>query len=243
MLYNSMLQSIAAAGFLVVSIDHPYDADIVEFPDGTTITGLDLNTDADIELTLTTRADDVAFLFKQSTNTSIISKLFAEYGQAGCGRKTAFIGHSLGGATAAAAILQVPSVRGGLNLDGSMFGPVLETGLDRPFMLIGHENKTQATDPSWKTIWPKLTGWKREVEVEGAAHYSFSDLPLLTAVLGLQESLPAEVGEVLGTVKGHRMMNLTVTYVTGFLDMVLKSGSGDFLGDIDGDFSEVIEVA
>jgi pimeloyl-ACP methyl ester carboxylesterase len=243
MLYGSMLQSIAAAGYLVVSVDHPYDADIVEFPNGTVITGLDLETDADIELTLTTRVEDMAFMYKQSANTSVINGLFLSHGPADCKRETALIGHSLGGATAAAAMLQMPSIRGGLNIDGTMFGPVLEKGIDRPFMLIGHENKTQETDPSWKSVWPHLTAWKKEFEVKGAAHYGFSDLPLITSVLGLQDMLPVEVEGVLGMIEGHRMMNITVAYVTAFLDMLLKSGSGKLLNGSSGDFQEVVQVA
>ncbi|KAF2178021.1 PAF acetylhydrolase family protein [Zopfia rhizophila CBS 207.26] len=243
LLYNSMLQSVAAAGYLVISIDHPYDADIVEFPNGTIITGAEISSDAEVKLALTTRTEDIAFLHRQIANASITDKLFPGHLHGHRVPKTAIVGHSLGGAAAAATMLQVPSIRGGLNLDGTMFGPVLTAGLDRPFMLMGHENKTQETDPSWKAIWPQLRGWKKEFEVRGTAHYSFSDLPLITSVLDLQNKLQPEIEQVLGTVEGRRMMKLTVTYVTAFLDMVLKSGSEVMLIGGNGEFPEVAEVA
>ncbi|KAF1956472.1 PAF acetylhydrolase family protein [Byssothecium circinans] len=242
MIYSSMLQSVAAAGYLVVSVDHPYDADIVEFPNGTVITGVDIS-DAELETALNTRAEDIAFLYRQLKRPSVQKKLFPQHPQSGTDPKTAIIGHSFGGAAAATSMQQLSFVRGGLNIDGTMFGPVLKAGLDRPFMLIGHENKTQETDPSWKAIWPQLKGWKKEIEVKGAAHYGFSDLPLITSVLGFQDKLPSEVELVLGSIEGHRMMDLTITYVTAFLNMVLKSGSERDLVRANGKFHEVIVVA
>ncbi|KAJ4984283.1 PAF acetylhydrolase [Stagonosporopsis vannaccii] len=223
LLYSSMLQSVAAAGYLVVSIDHPYDSDVVEFPDGTLVKGIDIS-DVELDLALSTRVEDIAFVYRQMGNQTFVNTIIPGYGR-GCAqsvRKTALVGHSFGGAAAAAAMLKIPSVRGGINLDGSMFEPVITSGLKQPFMLMGHENKTQETDPSWKSTWPKLAGWKREFEVKHTAHYSFSDFPLVTEVLGLQGHLPEEVGQVLGTIEGSRMMNLTVSYVTAFLDFVLK---------------------
>ncbi|KAH7412318.1 hypothetical protein DE146DRAFT_275731 [Phaeosphaeria sp. MPI-PUGE-AT-0046c] len=243
LLYSSVLQNIAAAGYLVVSVDHPYDSDIVEYPDGTVIMGIDLESDADIELALTTRVGDLDFVRSQMSNTTVTDMLFPAQIQSQQVPKTAYIGHSLGGAAAAAATLLDPTISAGLNLDGTMFGDILTVGLDRPFMLMGHENKTQETDPSWKAVWPLLSGWKKELEVKGAAHYSFSDLPLITAVLGLQELLPEEVGQVLGTVEGHHMTDLIATYATAFLDMVFKSGSEALLTGSSAEFPEVIIAA
>ncbi|KAL1605328.1 hypothetical protein SLS60_004876 [Paraconiothyrium brasiliense] len=240
-LYQSMLQSVAAAGYLVVSVDHPYDADIVELPNGTTVTGVDIN-DSELEDALTTRVKDIAFLYRQLTKPSLRTKLFPMHHHSGGLLKTAIFGHSFGGAAAAAATQQLSFVRGGLNVDGTMFGSVLESGLDRPFMLIGHDNKTQETDSSWKTVWPQLKAWKREIEVKGAAHYSFSDLPLITSVIGLQEKLPVEIEQVLGSIEGRRMMDLTVTYVTAFLNMVLRYGSEKDFVRADNEFTEVVVV-
>lgn len=223
LLYSSMLQSIAAAGYLVVSLDHPYDADVVEFSGGTLVKGVDISDD-DLEAALATRVEDIAYVHRQLGNQSFANALIPGY-RGGCRSsvpRAAIVGHSFGGAAAAAAMLRLPSIRGGVNLDGTMFGSVLTKGLSRPFLLMGHDNKTQETDPSWKATWPNVTGWKKELEVKGAAHYSFSDLPLITETLGLQGHLPQEVGQLLGNIEGSRMMNLTVSYVTSFLDFVLK---------------------
>ena len=243
LLYGNMLQSIAAAGYLVVSIDHPYDADMVEFSDGTFIEAVDINSDADVELAIATRVKDIMFVYNQLANTSATADILPGFPRSRRTPKTAVVGHSLGGTAAAAAMLAMPVLRGGVNLDGSMFGSVLTAGLDRPFMLIGHENKTQETDPSWKAVWPKLTGWKREFEVKKAAHYSFSDLPIVVSSLGLQSQLPSEVGQVLGSIEGHRMAELTVKYVRGFLDRTLKGSATKFLDGENNKYPEIMRVA
>ena len=150
------------------------------------------------------------------------------------------MGHSFGAAAAAEAMRRDPRFAAGINLDGSFFGAVLDAGLNRPFLLMGHENKTRATDPSWEAVWARLTGWKREVEVRGSKHYGFSDLPRVLQVLGLGEELSGEVGEVLGTVEGGRMMGIVVTYAVAFLDMVFKGGEGEVFDGRDGRFPEVV---
>lgn len=241
-LYGNMLQSIAAAGYFVLSIDHPYDADVVEFPNGTLIAAANIDSDADVELAVTTRVKDMVFLQQQFANNSAMIKLLPGFPRGRHAPKTAVVGHSLGGAAAAAAMAEMKSVSGGVNIDGTMFGPVLKSGFNRPFMLLGHDNKTQETDPSWKAIWPKLTGWKREFEVKKAAHYSFSDLPIITSSLGLQSKLPPQVGEVLGTIEGRRMAGLTVTYVTAFLDKFLKGDSGSILNGKNKEYPEVVRA-
>lgn len=241
-LYNSMCQNIAASGYVVVSIDHPYDADIVEFPDGTVVTGGNLD-DNQIELAVNTRVADIDFVQQQLKNSSLVNQLFAGHVDTRRIQKFAIVGHSLGGAASAAAMQNISSLAGSVNLDGTMFGPILNSGSRLPFMLVGHENKTQETDPSWKSIWPHLTGWKKELEIKKTAHYSFSDLPLITAVTGLQDKLPAGAEQILGSMEGRRMMRLTVTYVTAFLDLVLKSGSERAFRRANKEFPEVSVVA
>lgn len=242
--YNSMLQSVAASGYYVISIDHPYDADIVEFPDGKVITAADISSDADVELAVSTRAQDITFVRRQLAKAGVTNKLLPGYKYKRTGGGVAVFGHSLGGAAAATSLMQDNSFRGALNIDGTMFGPVLDRGLDRPFMLIGHENKTRGNDPSWEAIWPSLEDWRREYEVLQTAHYSFSDLPLMLSVLRLPEEIRQQPDLVqrLGSLEGHRAMEITVSYITAFLDFLLKTGDEGILDGGSDEFPEVVEV-
>lgn len=42
LIYSGMAKSLASYGYVVVLLDHPYDAEIVEFPDGTIITAANI---------------------------------------------------------------------------------------------------------------------------------------------------------------------------------------------------------
>jgi predicted dienelactone hydrolase len=48
LVYNAMARSLASFGNVVVLIDHPYDAIIVEFPDGTVVEGGNIPEDTEI---------------------------------------------------------------------------------------------------------------------------------------------------------------------------------------------------
>ena len=50
LLYSAQVRDLASQGFLVITVDHPYDADFVEFPDGTIITGAPSNDTDDATL-------------------------------------------------------------------------------------------------------------------------------------------------------------------------------------------------
>lgn len=50
LLYGTMARSLASEGYAVVTIDHPYDASIVEFPDGSFVRNANISTDDDAAL-------------------------------------------------------------------------------------------------------------------------------------------------------------------------------------------------
>jgi hypothetical protein len=71
LLYSALLQWIASAGFTVIALDHPYDADIVEFPDGALITSANITTDAQLAVALKSRVQDSSFVLDQLSLGSI----------------------------------------------------------------------------------------------------------------------------------------------------------------------------
>lgn len=211
-------------------MDHPYDADIVVFPDNATITAIDIDTPAQILAALKARKEDISFILNQFSRPSVIHSFIPDLpARAIDTSKVGIFGHSLGGAAAAETMLYDRRLLGGINLDGSMFGDVLEKGLHRPFMLFAHEGKNRTTDPSWETIWTKLKGWKRELEVDGSAHGTFTDLPEVVKVLGIGGGLPEEVELLLGRIDGERALDIVSTYVLAFFDRILKGKRGALL--------------
>ncbi|RYP02219.1 hypothetical protein DL764_005899 [Monosporascus ibericus] len=170
LLHSAMAQQLASTGYIVVTVDHPYDAGIVTFPDNSTILAANITTDAQITEALNVRVRDVSFVLDQLHRSSIISKLIP--GRT-CGLDTSRVGiygHSLGGATAAEAMLSDSRFIGGINLDGTFFGSVINRGLDKPLMMMAHEGKNMTTDASWGALWPNLKGFKREFMLNGTTH-------------------------------------------------------------------------
>jgi dienelactone hydrolase len=218
--YNALVQSIASNGYTVISIDHPYDASIVEFPDGSSILAADIETEAQIELSLATRAEDVSFVLDQLQNPATIKNL--PYALR-CGSNTnrvGILGHSLGGATALSAMVNDTRLTGGVNLDGSLFGPAIKKGTKRPFLLVGHEGKNQTSDPSWATTWRNLRSWRLELEVAGTTHGSFTDFPLLVDALGLPAEMLKALTNVVGSISGQRNTDIVRVYLSAFFGTV-----------------------
>lgn len=223
-LYSAMAQKVASSGYLVISIDHPYDAYIVEYPDGTLIYAANITTTAQTDLDLATRAQDVSFLLDQLSADETVRGVIPG---AECGlnvSQVAMFGHSFGGATTAAAMLSDGRIAGGVNLDGTFYGPVVKLGLDRPFLLFSKPGDGPiSSNPNWAETWSHLRGWKLDLILAGLQHNGFSDIPLLTRLLGFSDfNATSALGSVLGTLDGVRGIDVITAYVVAFCDFVLK---------------------
>ena len=241
LLYSAMAQSVASHGFTVVTIDHPYDADVVEFPDGKLVYSNIKNlTQAIIDLDLETRVKDVSFVIDELSKWTVIEELLPKsYWNHGFDTKhVAMYGHSLGGATAALAMMNDSRIIGGINLDGGLFGSVVQKGLKDPFVLFGRD--TNDTTPTWDEIWPHL-GWKLQLLLEDSQHGTFSDLPLLATLLGY-DPLPPELAGLLGTLPAARGRQTISTYVAAFMETVLKKETSVLLDGPSKAFPEVVFV-
>lgn len=241
LLYSAIAQSVASAGYFVATIDHPYDADIVEFPDGELVFAANI-TDADIDRAVLTRAQDASFVLDELNASSAAKDRFPGASCAPELSKVAMFGHSLGGAAAAAAMLNDSRILGGVNLDGSFQGPVVEQGLDRPFLIFGNEDHNRSTDDSWAAIWPRLRGWRVELQLRGAQHYAFADSGLLVKVLGLSGRLSKELEALIGTLDGERALEIVRAYGVAFFEFVLRGVEGRLLQGPDERFPEVAFV-
>lgn len=221
LVYSAIASNLAAQGFVVLTVDHPYDGAIVEFQDGSFVLAVDISTEEEIEAALAVRTKDIKFVNQQLQNRTFTQSLFQGlYGNIDLRQRFTY-GHSLGGATAAAAMLEDNTFLGGINLDGTFFGDVVQKGLDRPFMIFAHEGKNLTTDQSWADLWSHLRGSKIEVGVNGTAHGSYADFPLLVDVLGLRALLPADMaGELVGTVLGSQMLEILSTSAASFFRFV-----------------------
>ncbi|WP_336217126.1 alpha/beta hydrolase family protein [Nonomuraea sp. LPB2021202275-12-8] len=209
---TSLAEDLASRGYVVAGIDHTYESYATTLSDGRVAECLacDSNTDPGFGTGLVQgRAADVSFVLDQLTSTWDRSSLIDR-------TRIAMVGQSIGGASTVAAMVKDPRIRAGIDMDGTTYARLPKSGLSRPFMFLGSSQHIPGgRDNSWDRDWKLLTGWKRWLVLSGAEHQSFTDIPLVADVLGI-EPLP-------GMMPAARGAELTRTYVAAFLDQHLKS--------------------
>lgn len=223
-LYSTLSEDLARRGYVVAAVDHPHDALVVEFPDGRTVIGLNKSlTRHETELLVTVRAQDLSF---------VIDELIRQYPAKINTSDVVAFGHSLGGAAVAEAMLNDTRIKGGINLDGRLFGS-METPnvtLSKPFLQFASEMFSSWPWARWEEEWEHLSGWKLELVLNGAAHSTFCDFPLIAEALNLRDKLGEDGKQLLGELDGMRGLEIMVEYVSAFADFVLLEKNGNLLG-------------
>jgi predicted dienelactone hydrolase len=247
--YSAIAQTVASSGYIVVTIDTPYDVDIVEYSDGSVAylnqTIVNNLTPSAFDLAIETRAQDASFVLDKLTNKTVVSQLIPGSAHGLNVSKVAMFGHSLGGAAAAAAMLNDDRIAGGISMDGALGGPVVQKGLDRPFMFMAHaghlRNISNPADPfnSWLAIWSRLRAFKLDIVVANSLHYTFSDYPIAFETLGVVPNNASAQAAQVTNMDGRRALKIVTTYVTAFLDLVLHGKNSTLLEKPVPEFPEV----
>jgi dienelactone hydrolase len=228
-LYTGLVADLASHGYVVVAIDHPHDAAIVQFPDGHVVIPA---SQMDITKALEVRVADTRFVLTELARLAR-SGVFA--GRLNLSRVGMF-GHSLGGAAAASTMLVDRRIRAGADLDGLLFGQVRTSGLSRPFLLMNAEPGF-AAEPNRASFWKRLHGPHFAVDVKGAQHFAFSDLVFFVAVLmRTNPTAAASVRQLIGTV-GPGALKAERAYLTAFFDRSLRGRSPRLLVMTPGPFA------
>lgn len=208
-----------------------YEAAGVTFPGGQTLTCVicDLPPAGGPPAIAESRAKDITFVIDRLTGPHPAWP----YARLIDARRIGVAGHSISGDAVPLVMAADARVRAGVNMDGTLYAPVPATGLNgRPFLLLGTwsiHRSGSAQDTTWDRDWPRLDGWKRWLAVDGADHASFTDLPVLEAMLGMPLGLSA-----------RRSATITRAYVGAFFDQHLK---GRHRALLDGPAAAYPEVA
>ncbi|WP_331738951.1 alpha/beta hydrolase (plasmid) [Streptomyces sp. NBC_00727] len=216
---TSLATDLASRGYVVAAVDHAHESVATVFPGGRVLPCaacdyVERVGDAGLAEVARGRAKDVSFLLDRLTgahpawrHASMIDR-----------RRVGMAGHSIGGDSAASTMAADRRVRAGVNMDGTFYDPVPAAGLrGRPFMMLGTDidHASGGTfDTTWDRDWKRLDGWKRWLTVAGAGHFTFTDMPVLGAELGIEDPsapLPAD-----------RSSDITRDYVAAFFDLHLK---------------------
>ncbi|MFG1888168.1 alpha/beta hydrolase family protein [Micromonospora sp. NPDC049051] len=236
-----IVQELASHGYVVVTVDHTYDA-FTEFPDGRLLVPLD-----DVALFPADFATDIRFVLDRLEDVAAGRNPDVRHRPLPTGlsgaldlRRIGMFGWSKGATATALVMNDDQRVRAGLGLDGPMQSrPPLTTDLDRPFMLMT-ARFTRAAEPSVAQFWSHLRGWRRDVQADGAVHSSYGDnqvlIPQLAKAVGMSdEELPGWIG----TLDPARAQRIQQAYPLAFFDLHLRGRRGRLLDGPSAAFPEV----
>jgi dienelactone hydrolase len=211
--YTALLEELASQGFIVVAIDHPYDAAAVEFPDGRLVRGRFGNGPAPTRA-LTIRVADARFVLDRLPQLNGRGHLAGRLDL----KRVGMFGHSLGGATAAELMLRDQRVDAGANLDGSFHQDAERDGVRGPFLLMIAPRGVGPSEHAYRT---SLQHSQLRLTLRGADHYTFSDFAsTLPALARLAPALRRELP--VGSINGRRALTIERRYLSAFFRAQLK---------------------
>lgn len=219
--YNILASAIASQGFIVITIDHPEDADIITYPDGHAVYNNDTTQSiVSMKEHLPIRAADASFVIDQLSNTTAMAELLPQRGPRSFPTdRVAMLGHSLGGVAAVMAAGRDPRLCAAINWDGTFIESLPPSGVSQPVLLMSHGK----ADASWPAAWPLLKGPKLWVDVANTTHESFSDVPTLFQAAGKDTEALAGL---LGTIAPTEMVRILVAYTTAWMNGAFAGKEG-----------------
>jgi hypothetical protein len=239
-----VVQELASHGYVVVTVDHTYDA-FSEFPDGRlTVPRYDHPMyPGDFAKDIRYVLDQIEVLAAGRNPDAEHRPLPAGLGAALDLRRVGMFGWSKGATATALVMGDDKRIRAGLSFDGPMESdppdPPVPAELNRPFMLMTAVY-TRAEYPNVAEFWSHLTGWRRNVQAEGAAHPSYCDLQwLLPQVARATGMSDAELQGWIGTLDPTRGVRIQQAYPLAFFDQHLRGRHGHLLDGPHPAFPEV----
>ncbi|KJS55403.1 esterase [Streptomyces rubellomurinus subsp. indigoferus] len=260
---TALVEDLASRGYVVVTVDHTWEASEVAFPNGELATsvlpgmlGPDLDVGALLRKSMATRVDDTRFVLDELEHLKHSRSLPTGLGAALDLDRIGMVGHSAGGFTALQAMHDDRRIAAAVDLDGQLHFPgrdgrtgtylsgVAQDGLDRPFLLMGTRSDDSGSyhaQPGWDALWRHSTGWRADVTLDGSRHGSYTDAESLLPQLARQGAItPDQVRADTGDVDPGRAVLATRTYVASFLDRWLRGHDDHLLDGPSARFPEVV---
>ena len=205
-----LMEELASHGYIVFSISHSYEAAVTSFPDGPIIYESDA-VYSDIPNSLQIWANDTVFLLDQLevADNPVIPSLLHD----GMDLTTIGVfGHSFGGTTAEEVVLKDARFDVGISFDSPHGYRAQTMNMTRPFMLLFGPDfgNPELDDPVYLNSNSTCYG----LYVNGTRHHNFADENIWSPML-------RNFG-LLGSIDGHRMLQLLNDYVLAFFDEHLK---------------------
>ncbi len=140
------------------------------------------------------------------------------------------MGFSKGGCAAGQFCATDNRCRAGINIDGFMYGDIVTTPLEKPFMFMHSETSIDTAFIN-DFFFNESHADAYMMKIDGARHPNFGDLSLFGGILKLYETL--------GPIDGERCVDIQNEYVLAFFDKYLKDKTYILLDGPSDKFPEV----
>ena len=233
--YSALAEDLASHGYAVIGINPTGSTDVV-FPDGhvvgTTAAG---NVSEMVIDRWYESAARVANVWAADAEF-VVRTLAASPPQIGAldFERVAYIGHSMGGAAAFEACRQNSTCGGAVDMDGTLWTDVRNTGLEAPSLLLQHDQTgecdafCQRAAPDFDTVMAAENA--ERFAIAGSRHMNYSDLGLMWG--------PANA-LVLGDIEADRMTLIARDMVRSFLDVHVRDAAAETFTEVTGRYSEL----
>ena len=239
---TALFEELVSHGYVVVSIDHPYAASGVVFPDGRVV-AFDprMRERPFVNAAIPTLAQDVLFVLRRLADVDANDPAGVLTGRLDL-EAVGMFGLSLGGETTAEACRLEPRLRACLMMDVWMPPDVVAAGLDQPAMWMTRDEASMQRegwaqadiDETLSTMRAVYAGSRNAgyfVTVPGMFHQDFSDGPLLSPLLkpmGLS-----------GPIDPDRARTIVAAYALAFFNRHLRGTDEPLLDGPSSDYPEV----
>jgi dienelactone hydrolase len=252
--YTALAEDLASHGYLVAGVTPTYSANLTVLHGGavhasqagnpSAFNGADLHAGTAQEAgdhLVPVWSADARFTADQVTDLGRAGKFAGHVDTS----HTVYIGHSFGGAAALQACHDDSRCAGAANLDGTQFGAVVHSGLDRPTLTMASEDScvTGACQPAnaadrsdqatAHTLLAASTGPTFRYQIIGMRHFNFTDYATYYLAAPLRSQL------ALGSIDGDRGLAITTAYLTAFLDHTLRDHPEPLLTNSDPRYPQV----
>jgi hypothetical protein len=235
-IYSSFIEELVSRGYVVFSMNHPYIAGVVEFPDGRIVYYKDFFSQTDpeyFEKAFRTIIDDAKYALDYLEVLNVSDGMFN-------GRldldHVGMFGHSFGGASTSVCCAEDDRIDCGLTLDGTSYEGFLPNGVTKPFFMMTADGRLNSTGVNY--IWEKEESDIYKMSIIGSTHYGFTDVGLL-----LSHMLPLIPQELLdfGTINAKLMTEIVRLFILEFFDVYLKNAPVNRIIDLAEEFALSIQ--
>jgi len=238
-LHQALYEFLVSRGFIVMALDHSFDANLTIFPDGhladyrSDITGHPDSANVRT-LQMNTRVADISFILDQldkiqsgKIKSQINAKINLE--------RVAVGGHSYGGSTATVVSQRDDRIKACFVLD-SWISPIpqetIDDGVHIPFLFMGRPtwdgSDYPGNYPRLDSLMAHSSNPKYRLIIRGTKHLDYSDIPLFSPIIGYVLDVGSNPAELT--------VSLINGLVHGFLVKHLLGESNDiFDSEIDND--------